>query len=150
MNSVYSKRVFLQGAIADHGNMHAETAADVVGDAVSTAARSTSDVMEGHESSQEESTERTYSPASDWQSESSLRAEELRQALDRTTAAESKAAVLQQERDQQQGELMQLMEDIGTLQSQLDALQTEKIEQVCCNRHLAVPCAYGMVPLEFG
>ena len=87
--------------------------------------------MEDQQGSQE-STERAYSPASDWQSETSFRDEELKQALDRTTAAESRAAALEEERNHQEGVLLQLMDDIGTLQSQLDELQAAKIQRVRC------------------
>lgn len=121
----------LSGA-AVHGNVDLEPTSAVMGEPISTDARSTSDALDSQQWSQT-STERTHSPASDWQSESMLRDEELRQALHRTTAAESRAAELQEERDHQQGVLMQLMDDIGTLQSQLDEQQAAKIERVWSN-----------------
>ena len=100
-----------------------------IGEQIATDVRNTADTLEFQKWSAG-STERAYSPASDRQSDASLRDEELRQALDRTTAAESKAAMLQEERNQQEGVLLQLMDDIGTLQSQLDELQAAKIQRV--------------------
>lgn len=81
------------------------------------------------QSPSQEGADRTHSPTSDWQSDSSLQ-EELRQALDRTSVAESKAAVLQTENDEKQALIMQLMDDVGTLQSQLDEMQSQRIRQV--------------------
>jgi hypothetical protein len=118
----------LQAATDGHGNVDLEPDSATVRESISTDARSTPDALKSGQWSQE-SAERTQSPASDWQSDSSPR-EELQQALDRIKAAESKALILQEERNKQQDVIMQLMDDIGVLQSQLDELQAAKIERV--------------------
>jgi peptidoglycan hydrolase CwlO-like protein len=119
----------------DQGDVGQEPARAAAGDVVSADVHRAVDDMESQQWSQGSAgrvhSPTSHSPTSDWQSEVSLRDEELQQALARATAAESKVAALQEERDRQQGELMQLMDDIGTLQSQLDEQQAEKILRVC-------------------